>query len=286
MGRITTRHSVLRLTTAETQRRVDTLAVEEPLDIRLAGAAFMVTMRTPGDDIDLVHGLLLAEGAIANARDVQLVRHPLGSDGRPRYDLVDVMLAPTATPAMVAARHVLTSSACGICGTESLSRLQRPSQYPLVAGSGVAASVLVSAPDRLRAGQRVFSRTGGLHAAGLMRADGTLDCVREDVGRHNAVDKVIGWALRADRLPLSAEILVLSGRASYELTQKAVLAGIRIIVAVSAPSSLAVELADSAGLTLIGFARGTSMNVYTHPDRVVGDLQEIQVLARDSGSGR
>jgi len=280
MGRITTRHPVLRMTADAQQRRVDTLAVEEPLDVRMDGSPFVITMRTPGHDIDLVHGLLFAEGVIASAADVRIARYPIGPGGAPLYDVVDVRLAETATPAVVTARHVLTSSACGICGAETLEQLQRPSRYRLGPTAPVAADHLVRGPERLREAQRAFAQTGGLHAAGLMDVNGSMLCVREDVGRHNAVDKVVGWALRQGQLPLTDVVLVVSGRASYELTQKAVLAGIGVLVAVSAPSSMAVDLAAAAGLTLIGFARGTTMNVYTHPERVAGSI----VAADDAGA--
>jgi FdhD protein len=270
MGRVTTRHPVLHLAPDSARQRIEVLAVEEPLEIRLDGARFVVTMRTPGHDIDLVHGLLHAEGVIATAADIRTVRYCAGADdeGRNSYNVVDVALAETATPEVVGARSVMTSSACGICGTDSIEQLQRRSRYVLAPGAAVAQDLLAAAPDRLRERQRTFDQTGGLHAAGLIELDGTMICAREDVGRHNAVDKVVGWALREGRVPLTDAILVVSGRASYELTQKAVLAGIGLMVAVSAPSSLAVELADAAGLTLVGFVRGSAMNVYTHPGRV------------------
>ncbi len=270
MGRVTTRHPVLHLASDSARQRIEVLAVEEPLEIRLDGARFVVTMRTPGHDIDLVHGLLHAEGVIATAADIRTVRYCAGADdeGRNSYNVVDVALAETATPEVVGARSVMTSSACGICGTDSIEQLQRRSRYVLAPGAAVAQDLLAAAPDRLRERQRTFDQTGGLHAAGLIELDGTMICAREDVGRHNAVDKVVGWALREGRVPLTDAILVVSGRASYELTQKAVLAGIGLMVAVSAPSSLAVELADAAGLTLVGFVRGSAMNVYTHPGRV------------------
>ncbi len=274
MGRVTTRHPVLHLGPDSARQRIEVLAVEEPLEIRLDGSRFVVTMRTPGDDVDLVHGLLHAEGVIATAVDVSTARYCAGADadGRNTYNVLDVRLAAAATPEAVSARPVVTSSACGICGTDSIEQLQRRSRYVLGPAEPVPQEVVEAGPERLREAQRAFAQTGGLHAAGLMSADGAMACVREDVGRHNAVDKVVGWALRQGRLPLTEAVLVVSGRASYELTQKAVLAGIGIMVAVSAPSSLAVELAAAAGLTLVGFVRGASMNVYTHPDRIVARM--------------
>ncbi|HET9647279.1 MAG TPA: formate dehydrogenase accessory sulfurtransferase FdhD [Microlunatus sp.] len=271
MGRVTTRHPVLHLGPDSARRRIDTLAVEEPLEIRLDGSRFVVTMRTPGHDIELVHGLLHSEGVIASAADVRTARYCAGADedGRNTYNVLDVSLAEGATPDVVGSRSVITTSACGICGTDSIEQLQRRSRYALEPSAAVPRSLLEAGPELLREAQRTFAQTGGLHAAGLLAPDGTMLCVREDVGRHNAVDKAVGWALQADRLPLRDVVLVVSGRASYELTQKAVLAGIGVMVAVSAPSSLAVELAATAGLTLVGFVRGASMNIYTHPGRVI-----------------
>jgi FdhD protein len=252
-------------------RRVDQLAVEEPLEIRVNGAAYQVTMRTPGADIDLVHGLLLSESVIAHRTDISTVRYCAGSgpDGVNTYNVLDVRLAGHVLPPQPELRrNVVTSSACGICGTTSIDQVVRDSRFELAGDLVVPPELVLSAPNLLRARQRAFAKTGGLHAAGLLTGDGAMVCVREDVGRHNAVDKVIGWAIREDRLPLSKMILAVSGRASFELTQKAVLAGIPMLAAVSAPSSLAVELADTAGLTLVGFVRGETMNVYTHPERI------------------
>ena len=274
MGRVTRNHSVLRLGPEGSRRRSDPVAVEEPLEVRVNGERLMVTMRTPGDDIDLVHGLLHSEGVIAEAEDVLLARYCAGAgpDGLNSYNVHDVSLAPClAPPAAEARRQVVTTSACGICGSTSIDQVLRQSRHALSADLRVPVALVQSGPARLREQQRVFAKTGGLHAAGLLAPDGTMRCVREDVGRHNAVDKVVGWAIRQGRLPLSDSLLVVSGRASYELTQKAVLAGIGMLVAVSAPSSLAVDLADEASLTLVGFVRGESMNVYTHPDRILLD---------------
>jgi FdhD protein len=274
MGRVTRNHSVLRLGPQGAQRRSDPVAVEEPLEIRINGESFMVTMRTPGDDIDLVHGLLHSEGLIREAADIRLARYCAGSgpDGVNTYNVLDISLAD-GVPAPIAAarRSVVTTSACGICGATSIDQVLRQSRYAFSQDLRVPAALIRSAPLLLRGQQRAFAKTGGLHAAGLLSVDGTMRCVREDVGRHNAVDKVVGWALRQGQLPLAEIILVVSGRASYELTQKAVLAGIPVLAAVSAPSSLAVDLAADAGLTLLGFVRGESMNVYTHPERILSE---------------
>jgi len=171
-------------------------------------------------------------------------------------------------PELAARRNVVTTSACGICGTTTIEEVLRDSPYDLDAELTVPVALILSAPARLRQQQRAFDTTGGLHAAGLLGLDAEMICVREDVGRHNAVDKVIGWAIREQLLPLRRVILAVSGRASFELTQKAVLAGIPVLAAVSAPSSLAVELAEEAGLTLVGFVRGETMNIYTHAERI------------------
>lgn len=272
MGRVTRRHPVTRLGPDTEQRRVDTLTVEEPLEIRLNGEPYLVTMRTPGEDIDLVHGLLHAEGLITAASDIATARYcgGAGEDGQNPYNQLDVTFADEITPpSPEQRRQVLTSSACGLCGATSIDQVLRDGRYPLDHGPLIDQSLIAAAPDRLRERQRTFAKTGGLHAAGLLTVDGELCCVREDVGRHNAVDKVIGWLLREGRLPGRDLALVVSGRASFELTQKAVLAGIGMLIAVSAPSSLAVELATQSGLTLVGFVRGERMNVYTRSDRVI-----------------
>ena len=272
MGRITRQHSVLRLGPDQAVRRRDTLAVEEPLEVRLNGESFVVTMRTPGHDIDLVHGLLHSEGIIAGRADITAARYcdGVGPDGLNTYNVLDVTLAGHVTPpAEATRRNVVTTSACGVCGTTPIDQVVRQSRFEADPASQVPAPLVSAGPLLLREHQRAFDKTGGLHAAGLLSTSGTMTCVREDVGRHNAVDKVIGWAIRENQLPLRNTILVVSGRASFELTQKAVLAGIPVLAAVSAPSSLAVELATEAGLTLVGFVRGDTMNVYAHADRIV-----------------
>ena len=254
--------------------RGDLLAAEEPLGIRVGGQAVTLTMRTPGDDIDLTAGFLVSEGVIRSAADIRQIK--ICSGARCDHDahegagnIADVQLRPGLETAPALRRNFLTTSACGVCGKTSIDDLSVLPNFDLSADhTRVAPAVLAGLPDVLRAAQRVFDRTGGLHAAGLFTAGGELLAAREDVGRHNAVDKVVGWALRAGRLPLSGCVLLVSGRASFELVQKAVLAGIPVLAAVSAPSSLAAELAQEAGLTLIGFLRGSSMNVYTGAQRL------------------
>jgi FdhD protein len=272
VGRVTSRRKILRLDAGGAVRRTDTLAAEEPLDIRVGGRTLTVTMRTPGDDFDLVAGFLVAEGVVRATRDVTALRYCAGTDdeGRNTYNVVDAALAPHVPPLDPGLqRGVWTSSACGICGTTGVEGLRKIAPYDVAADDlRIAPETLYALPGRLRDAQRVFDSTGGLHAAGLFDAAGELVCVREDVGRHNAVDKVVGWALREGRLPLAGHVLMVSGRASFELTQKTAMAGIPLLAAVSAPSSLAVELAEDAGVTLVGFLRGTSANVYTHTERV------------------
>ncbi len=281
MGRASQRCSVRRWSGGSDgswSKRADRVAAEEPLEIRISGESFSVTMRTPGDDFDLVNGYLHGEAIITAAEDVRAARYCLGTgpDGLNTYNVIDVSLgADVPAPEQGLRRNVLTSSACGICGSTSIEQVLDRRPQPLATGWTVRAGSVLAAPELLRARQQGFERTGGLHAAGLLATgagpggdEDELICVREDVGRHNAVDKVIGWALREGRLPLSETLLVVSGRASFELTQKAVQAGIPILAAVSAPSSLAVELAERAGLTLAGFVRGETMNVYTHPERI------------------
>jgi FdhD protein len=252
--------------------RPDTVAVEEPLEIRVDGTSLSVTMRTPGDDFDLAIGYLLSEGVIEDAGAVRQAMHCLDEDetGSPTYNVVDITLQPgTALDTSRTQRSSYTSSACGVCGKTSIDAITAQSRYA-VAEDGVrlAPETLAALPDALRTRQKVFDRTGGLHAAGLFRSDGELLAVREDVGRHNAVDKVIGWAGRDGRLPLSGHVLVVSGRASFELTQKAVMAGIPVLASVSAPSSLAVDLAQESGVTLVGFVRPPKMTVYAGAHRL------------------
>ncbi|MFG1696323.1 formate dehydrogenase accessory sulfurtransferase FdhD [Nonomuraea sp. NPDC049309] len=269
MSRVTVKRRILRVTDAARVRKVDALAAEEPLEIRLNGTPLTVTMRTPGDDFDLAAGFLVSEGAVASPGDIATIRYCAGAtvDGRNTYNVLDVRLAPGVPEPEP--RNFYTTSSCGVCGKASLEAVRTVARWsPADDPVEPAQTTVASLPDRLRAAQRVFDRTGGLHAAGLFTADGEPLCVREDVGRHNAVDKLLGWALREDRLPLRGTVLMVSGRASFELVQKAVMGGVPVLAAVSAPSSLAVELAADEGLTLIGFLRGSSMNVYTGEHRL------------------
>ena len=278
MGRVTGRRRVRRISlgaATPSHDRPDTLAAEEPLEIRVGPAggrrpALAVTMRTPGDDLDLAIGFLVTEGIIAAADDVVTAQLCAGADTPNTYNVVDVALAPgVEPPATDPARHFYTTSSCGVCGKASIDAVRVRSRHDVATDPvTVDAEVLGTLPDTLRAAQKTFDVTGGLHAAGLFDPSGALVCVREDVGRHNAVDKGVGWAARAGRLPLTGHVLMVSGRASFELVQKATLAGIPVLAAVSAPSTLAVDLAAEAGLTLVGFLRGRTFNVYAGTERV------------------
>ncbi len=264
-------------------RRPDTLAVEEPLELRVGGEPLVTTMRTPGHDVDLAVGWLLAEGLLAAAQDVAAAVHCTDTDesGVPTFNVLELTLRPGVAPPDLTGRRTFgVTSSCGVCGSASVEAvLDRVgadlSTDPVV----VDPEVLARLPDALREAQAVFDRTGGLHAVGLFTADGELVVAREDVGRHNAADKVLGWAAREGRLPLAGHVLVLSGRASFELVQKAWSAAVPVVASVSAPSSLAVEIADRAGITLAGFVRHPTLNVYTHPQRIVSSTR----AARSAG---
>jgi FdhD protein len=276
MGRVTTRTPARRLDVGEGRldvvSRPDTITVEEPLQVRVAGRPLTVTMRTPGDDFDLTIGFLVTEGLVSAADDVATLMHcqDEGDDGQPTFNVVDVVLRHgVELPDVSLERSFFSTSSCGVCGKASIDAVRLRSPFDISADvTALAPAVLAAMPETLRSGQKVFERTGGLHAAGLFTADGELLVVREDVGRHNAVDKVIGWAAREGRLPLTGCVLVVTSRASFELTQKALMAGIPCLAAVSAPSSLAVELAHEAGMTLAGFVRAPRMTVYAGGHRL------------------
>jgi len=253
--------------------RSDLAAVEEPLEVRLHGTPFAVIMRTPGNDRELAAGFLLSEGVIRTAADVGAVEHCRHPDHPDVHNVVDVYLIGEAASSLDEhlreRRNVLANSSCGLCGRVTIESL-RTRAAPLPIAWTMTIDAAAAMPDRLRERQRVFEGTGGIHAAGLFTPDGVCVRAAEDVGRHNAVDKVIGSMLLDERLPLDRFGLAVSGRASYEIVQKAWLGGIHLVCAVSAPSSLAVDLADEAGITLLGFARGGGFNVYTHAGRLPG----------------
>jgi FdhD protein len=273
MGRVTTRRNARHLAGGGAADRSETLAVEEPLEIRLNGSALTVTMRTPGSDVELAQGFLLTEGVIARREDIATIRYCPGADvdGVNSYNVLDVTLSPgVPMPEVDVTRNFYTTSSCGICGKASLEAVRSVSRHcPGDDPVTVSAQAITAMPDRLRESQKVFDSTGGLHGAALFDKDAQLLVAREDIGRHNAVDKVIGWAIEHGRIPLAGTVLLVSGRASFELTQKAVMAGIPVLAAVSAPSSLAVDLAAQSGMTLVAFLRGESMNVYSRSDRII-----------------
>jgi FdhD protein len=260
---------------ARAYERIDTVATEEPMEIRLVAAGetrtVAVTMRTPGSDFELACGFLFNEGVIRGRGDVHQVAYCVDPtvDEEQRYNIVSVELRPGARPDLRSLeRHFFTSSACGVCGKASLEALSLRGYPHLDAGPMIDPEVIFALPDRLRGRQGIFSATGGLHAAALFDLRGELLAAREDVGRHNALDKLIGWALLDGRLPLSEHIVLVSGRASFELVQKSLAAGVPIVCAVSAPSSLAVTVATEFGMTLIGFLRDRRFNAYAGAERV------------------
>ena len=250
----------------------DRAATEEPLEVRLHNRPFAVIMRTPGADRELAAGFLLAEGVLKDADDLGTIEYCTDPSAEHPENIVNARLAnrsPDELEALLAERrNVMTNSSCGLCGRLTIESL-RCDLPPLASSWTITSAALLALPDRLRQAQTVFEETGGLHAAGLFTRNGTLEALAEDVGRHNAVDKVIGRMLMAERLPLPEHLLFVSGRTSFEIIQKAFLAGISFVCAVSAPSSLAIELAEDCGITLVGFLRGKNFNIYAHPERVV-----------------
>lgn len=258
---------VRRWRAGEARLESDELAVEAPLEIRLGKNPLNVVMRTPGDDEELVAGFLFDEGIIDGASDIRAIgRPPLLSDAE-RGNVIAVELAHGARRAP-SDRLFFSVSSCGVCGKRSLGELAI--EAPVVDSPlRVARAVLATLPEKLRAAQPVFDRTGGLHGAGLFTVEGELLCVREDIGRHNAVDKVVGWALRAGRLPLADAVLVVSGRLGYEIAQKGIMAGLPVIASVGAASSLAVELGVRYGVTLATFVRPDRLNVFGPAGRIV-----------------
>jgi FdhD protein len=276
MGRITTRRPVVRISAGGIRStRADALAVEEPLELRIDGRTLAVTMRTPGSDMELAAGFLLSEGVIKQAEDISAMRYcaGTGADGMQTYNLLDIVLADgVAPPDPSVERNFITNSACGLCGAAGIEAVRRRSSYEVASDPlEVTPELISNLPATLRVAQAAFERTGGVHAAGLFDSDGNLLCAREDVGRHNAVDKVLGWALQAGEIPARGRLLMVSSRASFELVQKAFMAGVPLLAAVSAPSSLAAEFAAEVGMTLLGFVRGETMNIYAGDSRVYSE---------------
>jgi FdhD protein len=246
--------------------RSDSVVCEEPLEIRVRGASVAVTMRTPGDDNELAAGFLLTEGLVKQSSDIVGISPCLESDA-PENTLNVFLAASIAVDLSRLTRHVFASSSCGLCGKASIEAVHQHFA-PLESKLRVSASIVTQLPDRLRSAQPAFTRTGGLHAAAIFDAEGTLKLLREDIGRHNAVDKAIGNALLSGELPLDDSILLVSGRVSFEIMQKALAARIPIVAAISAPSSLAIEFARESRQTLAGFLRGSTFNVYSCPERI------------------
>ena len=264
-------------------QRSDRLATEEPLEIRmrLAGESrtVAVTMRTPGSDFELAVGFLFSEDVLARREQVVTISYCKDDDLPPDqlYNIVIVELDASERPNLTPLeRHFSITSACGVCGKANLEAIALRGIEPIRGGSVVTAEVIASLPERLRAAQKTFASTGGLHAAGLFTVEGELVAAREDVGRHNAVDKLIGWALLEGRIPLHQHVLMVSGRLSFELAQKAVTARVPILCAVSAPSSLAVDVAEQFGVTLVGFVRDGRFNIYSGAERIeTGALRSL-----------
>ena len=248
--------------------QADDLAREEPLEIRVRGRSVAVTMRTPGHDRELAAGFLLTEGIIHRSEEV--VEIAPCREGVTPENIINVFLAPAVEiDFQQLTRHVFASSSCGLCGKASIEAVHQHFP-PVESDMTIRAGMVSGLPERMRAAQRTFAQTGGLHAAAIFDARGRLLVLREDVGRHNAVDKVIGHGLLENKFPFDAHVLLVSGRASFEIMQKALAARIPIVCAISAPSSLAVDFARESGQTLIGFLRGQTMNIYSSPERVGG----------------
>lgn len=257
---------------AEPEQREEYLTVEDPLELRLSGRSLAMIMRTPGHDAELAAGFLLSEGLIQRPEDILEVRAASDTDGLPLANVVEIILREplmTELAASTTQRHFTVSASCGLCGKDSIADILCTAAPVTEDHFQISATSLYALPERLHKSQAVFTYTGGLHAAGLFDIQGQLQLLREDVGRHNAVDKLIGQGIRARLLPYSHYLLLVSGRTSFEIIQKALRARIPCIAAISAPSSLAVELAEQSGITLIGFLRARTMNVYTHPERIL-----------------
>lgn len=283
--RVGNKVKVRRLEVRQNQTRwvSDELAVEEPLELRLVAGnerkTVAVTLRTPGNDFELAAGFLFSEGVIQQRSEIRRIAYCVDEEAAffrgdrrvdQRYNIVNVELRSEVLPELPALeRHFFTTSACGLCGKASIESLSARGLSPVSSDSTVPAEVLRGLPEKLRKAQQLFDLTGGLHAAGLFDLEGNLIRLREDIGRHNAMDKLVGWALLEGKLPLSNYIVLVSGRASFELVQKALSAGIPLFASVSAPSNLAVDLAASFGMTLAGFLRGERFNIYAHPQRIL-----------------
>ncbi len=278
-----TKSSVIRVTRGAAQTRRDVLATEEPLEIRLLSAAekrtVALTMRTPGNDFELAAGFLFCEGILKRRDDVARISYCVDTDALQRYNVVNMTLRGALPELRGLERHFYTSSACGVCGKASLEALEvRCAALPQTLH--VSPGLITSLPDKLRDAQGLFDATGGLHAAALFSKKGEMLALREDVGRHNALDKLLGWAFLENLLPLSEHVVLLSGRASFELVQKSLAASVQLVCAVSAPSSLAVSVAKEFDMTLVGFLRGERFNIYAGEGRIRLNSESGQREAR------
>lgn len=252
-----------------TRRQEDYLAGEEPLEIRVGEEPLIVTMRTPGDDLELAAGFLFTEGLVQRRAQIVELEADAGDDERNRGNVIRAKLEAGSAPDLEKMRrHFLATSSCGVCGKTYIDSVRAQTLAPPNPDFRFGAQVLVRLPEALRASQAAFGRTGGLHAAALFDANGELLVLREDIGRHNAVDKVVGWALLADHIPLANAVLMVSGRGGFEIVQKAIVAGVPVVASVSAPSSLAVQLARELRLTLVGFLRGRRFVIYAGEERI------------------
>ena len=261
--------SLTRCSQGVTHAAKDLVASEEPLEIRVRGRGIAITMRTPGHDSELAAGFLVSEGLLHKRSDVIEIAHCQTGENSAAGNIINVFVPPAVKLDLEKlTRHVFASSSCGLCGKASIESVHQ--HFPPVKSNvQLSNDTLCKLPDRLRKGQETFSQTGGLHGSAIFNSNGDLIVLREDVGRHNAVDKVVGWAFLNDTLPLNQHILMVSGRASFEIMQKALSANIPIVAAISAPSSLAVEFALESNQTLVGFLRDNSFNIYSHPERIV-----------------
>ncbi len=261
--------TIVRCETSGAQETInDLVSIEQPLEIRIRGESIAVTMRTPGHDHELAAGFAVSEGIVSNATQVVDIEHCRRNKAEHPENIINIFLdSNTSCDLKRLSRHVFASSSCGVCGKASIEAIRQ--NFPAVHSNlAIQAATLRTLPQRLRLGQSDFTKTGGLHAAGIFTEDGALLCVREDVGRHNAVDKVIGWSLLNDHFPLDHHLLIVSSRASFEIMQKALIARVPFVAAISAPSSLAVEFAQENQQTLVGFLRESAFNIYSHPQRV------------------
>ncbi|PYS35491.1 MAG: formate dehydrogenase accessory sulfurtransferase FdhD [Acidobacteria bacterium] len=263
--RDSSRVSVVKVEETQSQRVDDDVVIEEPLEIRVNGDSLSVTMRTPGDDFDLAVGLLWTEGIIRSRDEIGTIAYCPDEEQPELKNIVNVVLVDT-TRKIESSRRLWSNSSCGLCGKATLESIHQVCQ-PVASSIVISRELLFSLPSRLRQAQANFERTGGIHAVGLFDEQGSLLVLREDIGRHNAVDKVLGAAL-VGGLPVSETIMMVSGRLGFEIAQKALVAGIPVVASISAASSLAIELANDLGMTTIGFLRGRSMNVYSHPERI------------------